>query len=166
MADTDTLAVFFGQPHLPEAAMARSCILYNKAVLDAAPSATLFYRPHPREDRDRVVEILSQASSEGCAPTLAEDGDTNALLTACDSAASAFSNCGYDLAWLNRYAKTPLAVMMYVMTEPDIRQIWRDYTGLYSEPVSDQGLAVCVEDEDDLVAVGRNLWGGNQFELQ
>lgn len=145
-----TVAGIFGQPFLPRDAWVRSCMSFIETLNQIEPNAITFYKPHPKEDPAGTQIILDRAAEHGKKVERADEEDTLGLLASCDVAASGFSNCGYDLAWLTRYAPAPLGVMIFLMTEFTIRDSWQEFTGLKSNPVADQGLALVADDEAGL----------------
>ncbi len=128
-ADT-TLAVFFGQPHLPPVPCARAVKAFFNAAASASDNVRLLYRPHPREETvPSAVDVITDLSTED-------------WLCGCDIAGTFFSNCAFDLAHLNRRSPKPLVAMICLGGIPGIHDRYVEMTALETIPVCDAGLAL------------------------
>jgi hypothetical protein len=73
-------------------------------------------------------------------------------LAACDIAVSCCSLIGYDLLMLNRFAKTPIGVPVYLMFEPRVASMSSSDTtcGFDDVPFNKKGIALLVRNVEDL----------------
>lgn len=119
------------------------------------------YRPHPREseaDRRRTLELLQ---SSGVEQVCMLDGGVEDSLLCCDVVCSAFSNCTYDVAYLNYFASQPLLVPLCLFFDVEVVDYFRQIVQLDEWPYMKADLALPIYEASQLgarlvEAVGEN----------
>jgi len=128
----------------------------------------IVYRPHPKEteaQRNAALHLFAEVGVKASLDTLS---DINASLSTARIVATCYSNCGLDLAYLNRASNRPLAGMLYLLICKDVFEYYVDYSKLSSIPLAESGLAQAVYPvgslADGLRMVGSNAWRRSVWE--
>lgn len=74
----------------------------------------IVYRPHPKETEKNRYEILDLFQSRGLDVVVDENEDVFPSLCGVDIVMSAFSTCGYDAIYLNRWTPMPLNKTLFL----------------------------------------------------
>lgn len=121
------------------------CAGYRETLRDllrAVDAYAIVVRPHPREsaaDRRRLRQVMRRH----CRVRWHFDkGPLWSFLAACDATVSVFSNTNHDRAQLNRRSRFKPAIPVYLLEQPGMRRVFRDWTGLETLPLSDVGAAL------------------------
>lgn len=105
-------------------------------ALEALPDCHLLVRHHPR-DTQTERHIMQRLLVRHChTPWSISEDRFEALLTASDLLLSAFSNCGLDMALMNTSNPAQAAIPLYLLHNPKLRRLYRDWTGLADHPLS------------------------------
>ncbi len=108
-------------------------------LLHSLPQGKLLVRMHPREsehDRRRMRHLLRQHCRIRWAFS---DEPFDALLAAADLLLSAFSNSGLDKALYNHAAPRHAGTPVFLLHQPRLRSLYRDWTGLADHPLNASG---------------------------
>lgn len=99
------------------------------------PHARLLVRPHPRDshsDRLRLRRLCGHRAR------LLSKGAGNDFLAACDLIVSAFSNCNLDKVEIDARLGGRRPRPLYLMYQPELRRLYRHWTGLACLPLTTQ----------------------------
>jgi hypothetical protein len=133
---------FYGQPAWFLRGYDRCIDTLAAAIALAAPASQVVYRPHPKEtaaEHDRMRHIFA-AYRIDLRPDPNETAE--ASLCAADLVITCFSSCGADHIHLQRQAALPIGTVLYLATEPDIRQHHAIDTGVEYPPFATAGFAL------------------------
>lgn len=138
------LACVFGQAlsTITPGPYQNTVVEFFQSVAENFDLPILLYRPHPREDDKGIEETLARVRIAGLEVRNVRQLDTESWLSACDVMATCYSNCGYDLAFLNRYSDRPLGVLINLNYEKDIRNFYRQVANFDTIPVSELSLTL------------------------
>lgn len=119
-------------------------------TLRSLPAGRLLVRMHPRDgvrERMRMRKLLRNHSPLRWSFS---DDQFDALLAAADLMLSAFSNCGVDKAMFNRRAPRHAGAPVYLLHNPRLRRLYRQWTGLDDHPLGDLRAAVSIHRKGEL----------------
>lgn len=141
---------FFGQALHSIAGYRRTLNAWADAVASQTDPCVIIYRPHPREQAEDVAWSYQRLVSSGVRCVLGDYGDVEHSLLACDVVCSAFSNCTYDVAYLNYFSDKPLISPVALFFDPDIIDYFHRMVRLAEFPYLKAGLVMAVRREADL----------------
>jgi hypothetical protein len=147
------LVCIFGQAlsTIRPVAWQSTMVAFVRAVEDILEDPVILYRPHPREEAQGVRKTLDALSEVAGGVAVIPEESTETWLAACDVMGTCYSNCGYDLAFLNRFSNRPLGVLIYMNYEPEIRNFYRQVANFDTIPVSEMSLTLEARTRDDVV---------------
>jgi hypothetical protein len=93
----------------------------------AMKGVTLLLRPHPRENAAQRRETENMFQRAGVDARQVAQGPVEDALAACDVVVSLFSICTFDAAYLNRFARQPIAVPMSLLFDAEIAAYCRQH---------------------------------------
>lgn len=145
-----TVFGFFGQALHALEGYRRTLRRFVEAVLAQERPCAVFYRPHPRESAEegRWTYDLLRASGVRC--VLGDAVKVEHALLACDVVCSMFSNCSYDVAYLNYFSPAPLITPVSLFFDADIVAYFRRMVRLAEFPYLKTGLVKAVREAGDL----------------
>ncbi len=152
---SEVVVGFCGQPLGDYPGYLATVAALAEAVAADLPHAHLAYRPHPKESpelQDHVMQTL-QRHHRPCSRDAA--GEVETFLTGCHVVTSAFSTCSTDLVHLHRVSDEPLGTALHLHVDPEIRDLYRSWTGLDHHPLAALELAQTVVDRDEVGAALR-----------
>lgn len=139
--DADDFVVgYFGQDLLKMNGYAQ--VIKDVAAAAKALGATLFYRPHPREDKAAVAATISLFKTASVQPILVDVGPIEQPLAMSDAVISCFSTVGLDAIHLTRSASFLGPMVIYADYPPDIARYWRHHGKIDSLPLVETGVAL------------------------
>lgn len=141
--DNDILIGFCGQPLWQEPGYLRT-LQALVAAREKLPAHHLLFRSHPKEG-DELKQFFGDTAQADAA------GNLEQFLSACDLLLSPFSNCGLDLAYLNRRGGR-LGAPAYLMFDDGLRRQYQDWNGLSELPSAKLGVALQITEADNLAA--------------
>jgi len=147
-----TVIGYFGQALHALPGYGRTLRAWAEAVRSFPQPCLAVYRPHPREselERRMTEKILEDM---GVRLHRCGERDVEHALLSCDVACSSFSNCTYDAAYLNYYAKHPLLTPMSLFFDEEIVAYFRKIVRLSEFPYLKSGLVEVVRNKEDLSA--------------
>jgi len=136
--------VFFGQPLAHIDGYLKTIAETASAFCKQFGSAAVFYRPHPKESFDSCKRVMVMLTDLGMPAAVDESIRIEDSLCGGDLNCTCFSSCGLDFAYLNRSSSTPLASMLYLLHEDDIRNCFRQMSKLDDIPLSASGITTTV----------------------
>jgi hypothetical protein len=128
----------------------RTVLAYYRAALERMDDPALVYRPHPRESLSTVAGLMAFFSQEGLSVISTTEFDTETWLSAATVIGTFYSNCGYELALLNRLAPHPLGALIYMGFEEDIRSYFSQVSSFETVPVLEMSLAIEAQSAADI----------------
>lgn len=152
--ESQTVIGFFGQGlhHLEG---------YRRTVRDWASAVDSFgspcipvYRPHPRESEADCQWTRNTLLEMGLDVRMSEEKDVEHALLGCDVVCSAFSNCTYDVAYLNYFSQRPIITPVSLFFDEEIIAYFRKMVRLSEFPYLKAGL---VEEVRSSSALGESL---------
>ena len=128
----DCIVGFFGQALHSLPGYRRTVRQLVSSVGALSRPVTLALRPHPRENAEQRMETENLFKHAGLPVTLLSAGPVEDALVACDAVVSLFSTCTFDMAYLNRFSREPIAVPMSLLFDAEIAAYCRQH-GNYLE---------------------------------
>ena len=128
---TTPLMLLCSQPLWQQAGYAQSL----RDALQRLPQGLLLVRRHPREstaDRHRLRRLLQNHCRT---PWRIDDSPLPQQLAGAQLVVSAFSNTGLDRVHYNRAAPGNAASPLFLLQQPKLRRLFRDWTGLAQHPL-------------------------------
>ena len=150
---------FFGQALHGLEGYRRTLEAWARAVLAFPGRALAVYRPHPREKPEEAAWTVDRLRALGIATAVLGDCSVEDALLACDVVCSAFSNCTYDTAYLNRFSPEPLATPVSLFFDPQIVDYFHRMVRLDEFPYLKAGLVLPVRNAADLAGAIRHAAG-------
>lgn len=142
--------IFFGQP-LFEYKWYRDTLDHFAEILAAEHNELLLlYKPHPKETKESIRSSLKRFSACNLESNYSYQSESLKLLAGTDLAVSLFSTINYDLQNLLARTEVPFSVPMYLFYEPQCRNWYKDYCNLDVIPMSNNDMALVVEEPSDL----------------
>jgi hypothetical protein len=141
----ERIITFFGQDHWHLNGYSQTLKEFAMAVHDLDVPVSVFYRKHPKEPEDCIMQVCNIMSSVGVVCRTASEFTTEEWLVVSDVVCSVCSNSGYDKIMLNRVAKEPLGSVVYLLYNPEIVSWYRDFMGIDFLPSVRQNLALGVQ---------------------
>jgi hypothetical protein len=141
---------FFGQALHAIDGYRRTLEVWADAVASLPHPCMVIYRPHPREQADDISWSRQRLSSFGTPCIVTDDGDVEHSLLACDVVCSAFSNCTYDVAYLNYFSSEPLITPVALFFDQGIVEYFHRMVRLAEFPYLKAGLVMAVRQGADL----------------
>jgi len=121
---------------------------YRETLIDTLqklPDGLLLVRPHPRESAGERA-LLSRLLRRHCRTRWRfSQAPFPMLLAAADLVLSAFSNSGLERVQFNQRAPSSAGVPVYLLQQPRLRRLFRDWTGLSQHPLCTLGAAQGIE---------------------
>lgn len=155
-AGDDTAVIgFFGQALHRLGGYRRTLQTWAEAALNQPQPKLTVYRPHPRETESEAVWTSDLFADMGLTCVMLDRCDVEHALLACDVVCSAFSNCTYDVAYLNRFSAVPLATPVSLFFDPEIIDYFHRMVRLDEFPYLKAGLVLPARDAGalaDLIA--------------
>ncbi|GAA0612327.1 MULTISPECIES: hypothetical protein [Thalassospira] len=111
------------------------------------------YRPHPREDKGDIRWTVQRFADAGMPCVICQGQDVEHSLLTCDVVCSAFSNCTYDVAYLNYFSEVPLITPVSLFFDPEIIDYFHKMVKLDEFPYLKSGLVLAINDVRDLSSV-------------
>ena len=145
-----TVFGFFGQALHGLDGYRRTLLAWANAIRRYSGQVLTVYRPHPREKRTEIDHTIAILRDEGLECAIFADTDVEHALLVCDVVCSAFSNCSYDAAYLNRFSERPLITPASLFFDPEIVEYFRRMVRLAEFPYLKAGLVVPIRDAADL----------------
>jgi hypothetical protein len=125
-ADTSRIIGFFGQALHALPGYGRTVTHFINCVR-GMQGVTLLLRPHPREDAAQRRQTEAMFERAGLEAKSVAKGPVEDALAACDVVVSLFSICTFDTAYLNRFARRPVAVPMSLLFDEEIAAYCRQH---------------------------------------
>lgn len=150
IAPDETVMGFFGQALHGIEGYRRSLEAWADAAASLPLPCVIIYRPHPRESPEDINWSLKRLSEFGRRCVVADYEDVEHSLLACDVVCSAFSNCTYDVAYLNYFSPVPLATPVALFFDAGIVEYFHRMVRLAEFPYLKAGLVLPVKDVKDL----------------
>lgn len=144
---------FFGQALHSIGGYRRTLSAWADAVASQTGPSVIIYRPHPREQAEDVAWSYQRLVKSGVRCILGDHGDVEHSLLACDVVCSAFSNCTYDVAYLNYFSDEPLISPVALFFDPEIVDYFHRMVRLAEFPYLKAGLVMAVRREADLADI-------------
>ncbi len=141
---------FFGQALHSIDGYRRTLNAWADAVAAQPGPCVIIYRPHPRERAEDASWSYQRLANSGVRCVLVDQGDVEHSLLACDVVCSAFSNCTYDVAYLNYFSDKPLISPVALFFDRDIVDYFHRMVRLAEFPYLKAGLVMAVRQESDL----------------
>ena len=154
--EATTVIGFFGQALHHLGGYRRTLREWANAVKEFPGACLPVYRAHPRESeadrrwtRDALLDM-------GLKVRMSEEKDVEHSLLSCDVACSAFSNCTYDVAYLNYFSREPLITPLSLFFDEEIVAYFQKMVKLSEFPYLKSGLVEDVRSASDLDESLRN----------
>lgn len=148
--DGQTVIGFFGQGLHHINGYRRTICEWAHAVKQFVPHCIPVYRPHPRESHDDCRWTRNALLEFGLNVRLSEEKDVEHALLGCDVVCSAFSNCTYDVAYLNYFSQHPIITPVSLFFDEEIIRYFRQMVRLSEFPYLKAGLVEEVKAVSDL----------------
>jgi len=148
--DGQTVIGFFGQGLHHLDGYRRTVREWASAVNQFGSSCIPVYRPHPRESDDDCQWTCNTLREMGLDARMSEEKDVEHALLGCDVVCSAFSNCTYDVAYLNYFSGQPLITPLSLFFDEEIIAYFRKMVRLSEFPYLKAGLVEEVKKVGDL----------------
>ncbi|WP_341894462.1 hypothetical protein [Ferrovibrio terrae] len=133
---------FYGQPAWFLDGYERSINALAAAIALRAPYGQIFYRPHPKETRAELTRMQDIFAAHQIALQRDPNHKAEVSLCAADVVVTCFSSCGADHIHLQKQARQPIGTVLYLLTEPAIRQHHAHDTGIDHPPFATAGFAL------------------------
>jgi hypothetical protein len=105
---------------------------------------TIYYRPHPKENKSNWLKAVEIFARYGLNSSVDEPFSLERSLCRVDLVCTCFSNCGIDLAYLNRCSPLPLAGLIYILFDDEVYSCYKNYSKLTHIPIAEIGSALTV----------------------
>jgi len=151
----ERIVTFFGQDQWHLNGYSRTLRRFAEAVLELDTPVSVFYRKHPKEPEDGMMQVYKIMSSVGVVCRSASEFTTEEWLVVSDIVCCVCSNTGYDQIMINRLSKVPLGSVVYLMCDPEIISWYKDSKRIDYLPPARQNLAFCVEHPEEIGLVLR-----------
>ena len=136
---------FFGQALHKLKGYERTMQEWVKSISKMDTPLVVIYRPHPRESiADRMISKNIMDASGIKYITLDEEKVEDVLIC-CDVVCSAFSNCTYDMAFLNYFSDSAVATPVSLFFDSEIIDYFRNIVNLQEFPYLKDGLVLAVD---------------------
>lgn len=150
VSEAERIVGFFGQA-LHRLPGYRRTVEQFIASIGAVKNRTrLILRPHPREDAEQRRQTEGMFETAGLEALRFAHGPVEDAIAASDVVVSLFSTCTFDTAYLNRFAKAPVAVPMSLLFDEEIAAYCRQHGNYFEFAHHTQGLVKPVYDAADL----------------
>ena len=136
----ETLYGFFGQG-LHQLEGYRNTVEQFCDIAKTLPNTKILYKPHPRENEHEYAWTLATMKRFGIDPIITKALKPEYALISCDVVCSSFSNCTYDMAFLNYYSDFPLATPFSLFFDPEIVDYFQTIVKLSELPYIETGIA-------------------------
>jgi hypothetical protein len=143
---------FFGQALHHLEGYRRTLDRWIDAVIGQPGPCIALYRPHPREREEDSRWTFDRLRRTGIRCIMSDGQDVEHALLACDVVCSAFSNCTYDVAYLNYFSEEPLITPVSMYFDEEIISYFRRMVKLAEFPYLKAGLVMAVRDADQLTS--------------
>lgn len=150
---------FFGQALHGLDGYRRTLEAWAEAVMHHPEPRLAIYRPHPRETAAEAAWTIERLEALGVRCVVLADCSVEEALLASDVVCSAFSNCTYDVAYLNRFSPVPLATPVSLFFDPQIVDYFHRMVRLDEFPYLKAGLVLPVREAARLPALIREAAG-------
>jgi hypothetical protein len=148
------LVALFGQPFPPRHSYYQTLVVFAERLGGGnSGNATIVYRPHPKESARQGLLVNKIFSKYRLNFYIDDFSCCEYALSGCDYAVSAFSTCGYDMQRLIHVSPLPLGVPVYLFYDPLLRFWYKNYTSLDHIPMSKRGMAVVLENDQDILKI-------------
>ena len=154
IAPADTVVGFFGQALHALTGYERT-VRALVEMLRGLPQVRLIVRPHPRENAAQRSITRRWFADAGLRFDWFETGPVEEPLLTCDCVISLFSTCTFDTAYLNRFAREPVAVPVSLLFDAEIAAYCRQYGNYLDFAHHTQGLVRPVYERSQLEAAVR-----------
>lgn len=151
-ADT-TVVGFFGQALHKVPGYRKTLNTWVEAMISQEGDYKALYRPHPREAESDVFWSVKRFEQAGVSCVVCDSQDVENSLLACDMVCSAFSNCTYDVAYLNYFSDEPLITPVSLFFDPQIVSYFHRMVKLDEFPYLKSGLVFAVNEASELPKV-------------
>lgn len=153
-ASKDTTVVgFYGQALHWVKGYRNTLNAWVDAMINQGGEYKALYRPHPRENEDDILWTIQRFKDAGMICVICEGQDVERSLLACDVVCSAFSNCTYDVAYLNYFSTVPIITPVSLFFDPEIIDYFHKMVKLDEFPYLKSGLVLPIYDVRDLTSV-------------
>jgi len=146
----EKLLGFFGQPLSEIQGYSDSIDMLARVTKELAIKCRIVYRPHPKETQKSRRETLSLFHARGMEVIVDENEDGFPALCGVDIVISAFSTCGYDAIYLNRWSRLPLNTTLFLSFDQQLSHWYEEYSKLSRVPMANEGLVTNVSRGIDL----------------
>ncbi|WP_052065671.1 hypothetical protein [Thalassospira australica] len=144
--DDTTVVGFFGQALHNVKGYRRTLSAWVDAMINQQGDYKALYRPHPRESKDDVLWTVKRFKASSVSCVVCVEQDVEHSLLACDMVCSAFSNCTYDVAYLNYFSNEPLITPVSLFFDPGIVSYFHKMVKLEEFPYLKSGLVYPVNE--------------------
>lgn len=143
---------FFGQALHRLPGYRRTVEHFISSISAMKDQTSLILRPHPREDMEQRRQTEAMFRDAGLEAVSFAEGPVEDAIAASDVVVSLFSICTFDTAYLNRFAKEPVAVPMSLLFDEEIAAYCRQHGNYFDFAHHTQGLVKPVYQAEDLPA--------------
>jgi hypothetical protein len=151
-ADSQVIG-FFGQALHNLEGYIRTLRAWVAATNGLPRSVRRAFRPHPRQSEKERELTISLLRDFGIDCILLDHPDVERSLLVCDVVCSAFSNCTYDVAYLNYFSPYPIITPVSLFFDTEIVDYFRKMVRLDEFPYLKAGLVLSVDHAHDLEEV-------------
>ena len=109
-----------------------------RSIKELAIKCRIIYRPHPKETQKSRRETISLFQERGMEVIADENDDSFPALCGVDIVISAFSICGYDSIYLNRWSELPLNTTLFLLFNQKLLNWYEDYSKLSRVPMANE----------------------------
>jgi len=152
-SEETTVVGFYGQALHRVSGYRNTLNAWVDAMISQQTEFKALYRPHPREDNSDVIWTMQRFKEAGMSCVISEGKEVERSLLACDVVCSAFSNCTYDVAYLNYFSKDPIITPVSLFFDPEIVEYFHKMVKLEEFPYLKSGLVLPVNEAGDLPSV-------------
>lgn len=145
-----TVIGFFGQPLGDKRWYKNTILAFAKSCQNVVENVILIYRAHPKETVESRIWTVDTLHDKAESFINDQGQDIEATLAACDIVVSAFSTSAYDLQQLIYASDSPIAVPVYLFFDCELRAWYKEYSKLDVIPLTEDGMAISVQDVSDL----------------
>jgi hypothetical protein len=136
----EKLLGFFGQPLSEIQGYSDTIDMLARVTKELAIKCRIVYRPHPKETQKSRRETLSLFQARGMEVIVDENEDGFPALCGVDIVISAFSTCGYDAIYLNKWSRLPLNTTLFLSFDQQLLHWYEDYSKLLRVPMANEGI--------------------------
>lgn len=145
-----TVIGFFGQSLHNLEGYRRTCSAWIEAVVGQLGPCIALYRPHPRESKQEINWTFGRLNRTGVRCIMSDVQEVEHALLTCDVVCSAFSNCTYDVAYLNYFSEKPLITPVSLYFDPEVISYFERIVKLTEFPYLKSGLVLTARDSNQL----------------